>query len=197
MEIPQPLPESDLDDLTRFVHLGLALLGVMALVSGLFAGDYKRMAHLGFSYHRWLGLSFSCLLFYRLWLGFYGRQQDLFREWVPFTPARLQLVWEDMINLLRLKLPDRLTREGLAGVVEAFGLAAFAWMAASGALMFFLLEPGHKARGLLHVIKELHEAGLWFIVAFLGIHVGAVLLHALAGHPHWRRAFFLDRLDDQ
>ena len=195
MEIPKPLPESDLDDLTRLIHLGLAFLGVLALVSGLFAGDYKKMVHPAFTLHRWMGLSFSFLLFYRLWLGFYGRQQDLFREWVPFTPARLQGVWEDMINLLRLKLPDRPSRAGLAGVVEIFGLAAFTWMAASGALMFFFLTPGHKARGFLHVIKELHEAGLWFIVAFLGIHVGAVTLHALTGKPVWRRAFFLDRLD--
>lgn len=197
MEIPKPAPESDLDNLTRLIHLGLAVLGVMALVSGLFAGDYKRMAHPGFTLHSWMGLSFGFLMFYRLWLGFFGRQQDLFRDWVPFTPVRLQWVGEDIVNLLRLKLPDRASRQGLAGVVEIFGLAAFAWMAGSGVLMFFFLQPGHKARGFLHVIKELHEAGLWFIVAFLCIHVGAVILHALAGHPYWRRAFFLDRLEDQ
>jgi cytochrome b561 len=197
VETPAPLPESDLDDLTRVIHLGLAFLGVLALVTGFFADDYKRLAHPGFTLHRWLGLSFSCLLFYRLWLGFFGRQADLWREWVPYTPARLQEVGEDIANLLSLKLPDRPTHRGLAGVVEIFGVAAFAWMAASGALMFFFLESGHKARGFLHVIKELHEAGLWFMVVFLIIHVGAVLLHALGGHPYWRRAFFLDRPEDR
>ncbi|HEY9073410.1 MAG TPA: cytochrome b/b6 domain-containing protein, partial [Desulfobaccales bacterium] len=149
MEMPQPLPESDLDDLTRLIHLGLAVLGIAALVSGLFSGDYQRIAHLGFSWHRGLGISFSFLIFYRVWLGFYGRPENLFRGWVPYTPERLRWVMEDLVGLLRLKLPDRPTHGGLAGVVQIFGMAVFSWMAATGTLMFFLLEPGHKARGLM------------------------------------------------
>jgi cytochrome b561 len=197
MEIPKPLPQNDLDDLTRLIHLGLAVLGIAALVSGLFAGDYKRMAHLGFSYHRWLGISLSFLMFYRIWLGFYGRQANLFREWVPYTPERLRWILADLVGLLRLKLPDRPTHGGLAGVVQTFGLAVFSWMAATGTLMFFFLEPGRKARWSMDFVKELHEAGLWLMVIFLAIHVAAVVLHALAGDQSWRRAFFLDRLDDQ
>jgi cytochrome b len=197
MEMPQPLPESDLDDLSRLIHLGLAVLGIAALVSGLFAGDYKRMAHLGFSCHRWLGISLSLLVFYRVWLGFYGRQETLFREWVPYTPERLRWVMEDLVGLLRLKLPDRPTHGGLAGVVQTFGLAVFSWMAATGTLMFFFLEPGHKARGPMHLVKELHEACLWLMVIFLAIHVAAVILHALAGDQSWRRAFFLERRQER
>jgi cytochrome b len=192
MENPHPTGQ-ELDDLTRLIHLGLAVLGVAAWVSGLFAGDYKRMAHLGFSWHRWLGLSVSILVFYRVWLGFYGRPEDQFREWFPYTPEKIRWVVEDLINLIRLKLPDRPTHAGLAGVVQTFGLAVFAWMAVTGTWMFFFLTPGHKARGFLHLIKELHEAGLWLIAIFLGLHVGAVTLHALAGNPVWRRAFFLEK----
>jgi cytochrome b len=191
MDTPKPAA-NELDDLTRLIHLGLVILGIAAWVSGLFAGDYQRMAHLGFSVHRWLGISLSFLVFLRVWLGFYGSKAALFREWLPYTPARLRWVMEDLINLLRLKLPDRPTHGGLAGVVQFFGLAAFAWMAATGALMFFFLGPGHKARGLMHLLKELHEAGLWLIPIFLGIHLGAVTLHTLAGNPVWRRAFFLE-----
>jgi cytochrome b len=194
MENPNPVGQ-ELDDLTRLIHLGLAVLGVAAWVSGLFAGDYKRLAHLGFSWHRWLGLSLSFLVFYRVWLGFYGRPADQFREWFPYTPERIGWVFEDLINLLRLKLPDRPTHAGLAGLVQTFGLAVFAWMAVTGTWMFFFLAPGHKARGSLHFVKELHEAGLWLIPIFLGIHVGAVTLHALAGNPVWRRAFFLEKTE--
>lgn len=192
METPKPAA-SELDDLTRLIHLGLLVLGIAAWVSGLFAGDYKRMGHLGFSVHRWLGISLSILVFFRVWMGFCGSKEALFREWVPFTPARLRWVMEDLVNLLCLKLPDRPSHGGLAGVVQTFGLAVFAWMSVTGTLLFFLLEPSRKARGLIHFIKELHEAGLWLIPIFLGIHVGAVTLHALAGNPVWRRAFFLEQ----
>jgi cytochrome b561 len=51
--------------------------------------------------------------------------------------------------------------------------------------------PGHKARGVLHTIKEMHEAVIWLIPIYLGIHIGAVVLHALAGDHRWRRTFFL------
>jgi cytochrome b561 len=64
-------------------------------------------------------------------------------------------------------------------------------MAVTGSLMFFYLTPGTKAKGFLHPIKEMHEAAEWFIPVYLGIHVGAVLLHALAGDHRWGRMFFL------
>jgi cytochrome b561 len=77
--------------------------------------------------------------------------------------------------------------------VQTFGLAAFAWMAATGSLMALFLTPGRKAGGFVHAIKELHELGPWLIVAFLAIHVGAVALHTLAGKNLWRQMFFLEK----
>ena len=191
--MPDLIERSDLDHLTRIVHLGLTILGILAFLTGLTAGDYKRARHLGFSLHKWLGLSLSLLIFFRIWLGFYGSREARFRHWVPYTRERLLLVFEDLVNLLRLKLPDRSTHQGLAGLVQTFGLAVFTWMAATGTLMFLFLEPGRKAKGLMHLVKELHEAGLWLIPIFLGIHMGAVTLHALAGNDLWRRAFFLEK----
>jgi cytochrome b561 len=79
----------------------------------------------------------------------------------------------------------------LAGVVQTFGLAVFAWMALTGSMMALWLYPGQKAGGVVHAIKEMHEPGLWLILAFLVIHVSAVALHALAGDNLWRRMFFL------
>jgi cytochrome b len=183
----------ELDDLTRFIHLGLTFLGILAYLTGLFAGDYKRAYHLGFSVHKWLGISLSFFMFCRLWLGFYGSREAQFSQWVPYTRERVSMVLEDLVNLLRLKLPDRAVHQGLAGVVQTFGLAVFSWMALTGTLMFIFLEPGRRPGGALHFIKELHEAGLWLIPIFLGIHVGAVTLHALAGDDLWRQAFFLKK----
>ena len=183
----------ELDNLTRFIHLGLTFLGILAYLTGLFAGDYKRAYHLGFSVHKWLGLSLSFFMFCRLWLGFYGSRGAQFSQWVPYTRERVLMVLEDLANLLRLKLPHRAVHQGLAGVVQTFGLAVFSWMALTGTLMFLFLEPGHKARGALHALKELHEGGLWLVLIFLGLHVGAVTLHALAGDHLWKRTFFLEK----
>jgi cytochrome b len=188
----QPKP-SDLDDLTRFIHLGLTILGILALLTGLAAGDYKRAHHLGFSLHKWLGLSLAGFVFFRLWLGFYGNLEARFSQWLPYTRERWLMVLKDIVNLLRLQLPERPTHQGLAGVVQGFGLAVFSWMALTGTLLFLFLEPGRRAGGVLHFVKELHELGLWLLLLFLAIHVGAVILHALAGNPVWRRTFYLDK----
>ena len=104
-----------------------------------------------------------------------------------------RLAGEDCLNLLRLKLPERPSHQGLAGVVQTFGLAVFAWMALTGSLMALWLTPGRKAGGFVHAIKEMHELGPWLIIAFLVIHGGAVTLHALTGQNLWRKMFFLER----
>ncbi len=190
---PQPTETQNLDALTRFIHLGLAVFGLLALLAGLLAGDYKRAHHLGFSVHKWLGLTLSFFMAWRLWLGFYGPQEVRFSQWLPYTSERLKLALEDCLNLLRLRLPERSAHQGLAGVVQAFGLAVFAYMALTGSLMALWLTPGRKAGGLVYAIKEMHELGLWLIVAFLAVHGGAVLLHALTGDHRWRRTFFLEK----
>lgn len=193
VDTPHPPARQDLDEITRLIHLGLTVFGILALITGLWAGDYKRAHHLGFSLHKWLGLTLSFFMAWRIWNGFYGDDAARFSQWVPFSSERLKLVLEDALNLLRLKLPDRPTHQGVAGLVETFGLAIFAWMASTGTIMALFLMPGRKASGFMHVIKEFHELGLWLIIAFLVIHVGAVTLHALAGDHLWRKMFFLEK----
>jgi len=183
----------ELDGLTRFVHLGLMVFGVLALITGFFAGDYKHLQHVGFSFHKWFGIGLAIFLALRLWHGFSGPQEARFREWVPYTRERWLCIFEDIATLLKLQLPERPPHQGLSGLVQTFGLAAFGWMGATGTLMFFLMVPGGKARGFLHLVKEIHEAGWWLALAFLSIHGGAVILHALAKKDLWRPMFFLPR----
>lgn len=184
---------NELENIARVIHLGLTLFGILAWATGFWAGDYKRLQHLGFSTHSWLGISFTFFLILRIGYGFCGPDDYKFSKWVPYTRDRLRPVLEDIFLLLRFKLPERPMHLGLSGLVQTFGLGAFAWMAATGSLMFFYLTPGQKARGFLHLIKEMHEAAVWLILIYLGIHVGAVLLHALAGDHRWRRTFFLEK----
>jgi cytochrome b len=180
----------ELEDISRVIHLGLTVFGISAWATGFLADDYKHVQHLGFSIHSWLGIIFAFFLLLRIGNGFCGPDDQLFLRWVPFTRDKLRLVFEDLWTLIKFKLPDRPTHEGLSGLVQTFGLAAFAWMAVTGSLMFFYLTPGTKGRDFLHAIKEMHEAVMWLIPVYLGIHVGAVLLHTLAGDHRWRRMFF-------
>ncbi len=188
---PTSSEREELDGLTIFLHAGLMVLGVLAWLSGEWAGDYKKVHHLGFTIHKSFGISLSFFMILRIFYGFFGPQSIRFTHWVPYNLERLQLVWEDLRTLASLKLPDRPTHQGLAGLVETFGLAVFAWMACTGSLMYYLLLPGQKAKGMVHIIKELHEWGEGLIPIFLAIHGGAVLLHALAGDHRWRKMLFL------
>jgi cytochrome b561 len=186
----------ELDGFTRFIHLGLMVFGLLALMTGFLAEDYKHQQHLGFSFHKWFGIGLAACIALRLWHGFSSAQEARFRDWVPYTRERFLFIVEDIMTLLKFQLPERSPRQGLSGLVETFGLAAFAWMGATGALMFFLMTPGGKARGFLHLVKEMHEAGWWLALIFLCIHGGAVILHALAGQDLWRQMFFLKRRSD-
>ena len=67
-------------------------------------------------------------------------------------------------------------------MVQTFGWRSFpGWP--TGTLMFFFLHPGRKAGGLVHLLsKSCMKPASGSPPIFLGIHVGAVILHALAGH---------------
>ncbi|MBI3374503.1 MAG: cytochrome b/b6 domain-containing protein [Betaproteobacteria bacterium] len=183
------MPQLDL--VTRLIHLALAVLAVAAFISGEFAGDYKRTSHLGFDVHTWVGFALSAVIAIRMAWGFAGPGVARFSSWMPYSRARFRLVIEDLRALATLKLPQRPAHEGLAGLVQAFGLLVFAWIAITGMPLFFLIEPGMRASGAARTIKELHETGQVLIPVYLALHVGAVAMHALRGHHLWRRMFFL------
>lgn len=192
MEQPTKASTSEeLDGLTIFLHFGLMVFGVLAWLTSFGAGDYKKMEHFWFSLHRWLGAGTALFVGLRLLYGYMGPDQVRLANWASYTRERLQPVMEDLRGLLTLKLPDRPPRQGLAGLWEAFGLLVFTWMGATGFFMFLFLTPGQKARGLLRLVKELHELGEWLVPIFLAVHVAAVGLHALAGDHRWRQMVFL------
>jgi len=183
--------EGSLGFTSILVHLGLLVCGIAALISGLQAGDYKKIEHLGFTLHSWIGMSGAFFVLLRVVLGVVGPVELRFSRWVPYTRERLSSVKEDIIGLFSMRLPDRPTHVGIAGLVQALGLFVFFVIAVSGIFLFFTIEPGHKSRGLVHDVKEFHEVGLYLITLFLSMHVGAVTMHALRGHHLLRKIFFL------
>lgn len=173
------------------IHLGIMASGIAAWLTGDGADDYKRIEHAGFDLHSWVGIGLASLILIRLILGVAGPLNMRFSNWMPLTRERLGLVAEDLKGLLRLRLPDRPSHEGLAGVVQSLGLLIFTLMAVTGGLMFFLMEPGYKATGFTHDLKEVHEVGELLIPLFLSLHAGAVILHTLSGKPVWKRMLVL------
>jgi cytochrome b len=185
-------PIAPYDAPSRLIHLLLALAGLSAVVSGQFAGDYKLLSHPGFDVHEWAGLAMAAAVAVRLAWGVAGPASMRFARWLPVTSARLRVVGDDVVQMLRLRLPEHEDgHAGIAGLVQSIGLAAFAWMAVTGAVLFLWLEPGARASGWLRAVKELHEGGQAVLLGYLALHVGAVLAHALAGRPLWRRMFSL------
>jgi len=183
-----------LDFPTLALHAGITIFGLVAWMTGDWAGDYKRLSHPGFSLHRGLGICLALFILARLLYGVLGPEQVRWGRLIPLNlRAWLGSVVEDLQSLLKLELPDRPRFWGLKGVVQLFGLLVFACMALTGSLLFTYLEPGRKAHGLLYVIKEMHEIGGTLIPIFLALHLTGVLLDAFWGRKKWRRAFFLEK----
>lgn len=189
-----PEEQDKLDFTTLVLHAGITVFGLAAWLTGEWAGDYKTLTHAGFELHRFLGISLSLCILARLLYGVWGPDQVRWSALIPLDlKAWLATMTEDLQSLLKLELPDRPRFWGIKGAVQLFGLLVFSWMTLTGSLLFTYLHPGHKARGALHLLKELHEVGETLIPIFLGLHLLGVLLDALWGQKKWPRVFFLEK----
>jgi len=183
--------ETQLSSAAVLLHLGLVLFGITALFTGGLADDYKKVEYTGYTLHSWLGMGGAFFIFLRVILGLVGPRHLRFSQWAPYTRERLRLAGEDIVGLLRLRLPERPAHAGVAGLVQAFGLLGLIATASSGLLLYFILEPGYKARGFAHSIKEFHEGSILLVLLFLSLHIGAIIAHALRGRHYWRLMIFL------
>ena len=180
-----------LDVPTRVLHLGLAVSGTWAWWIGEDAGDYHKPDHSGYMLHMYVGLAFAGFLLLRLLWGFIGPKPLRFSAWFPWTRARFAYVKDDLRTLLRFSLPEPVTHRGLNSLVQSAGLVLFTWQGASGALMSMLIVPGERATGWLHAFKEVHQQGSVWIPIYLGLHVGAGILHSIKGRHIWKKMIFL------
>lgn len=188
-----PAATAPLGKPVRFWHLAMIALVLMAVITGDGAGDYKKVEHAGFFLHGTIGVTvFLALCFYFLY-SFLGPQASRLITWFPLTLNRLKQTGQDIAVLFRFKLPEHKRRQGLAGLVEFFGLMVFSWLAVTGTLMFFFMERGAKAQGIMHAVKEAHEVGTALIWVYLAVHVGAVIAHSVTGHQVWKEMFFLEK----
>ncbi len=169
----------------KVIHLGVAVFGIAAFLTGELAEDGS--ASTGYLLHAYLGLSLAAFVLVRIISGFTTTKELSFKGWSPFSRLQWGLALEDFRTLLRLGVPERDKHQGLAGLTQAFGLIVFSWMALTGTGLFFL--GGGVETDVLELIEELHEVGESLIPLYLGLHVGAVILHTLSGNPIWKKMF--------
>lgn len=167
----------------KMIHMGLAIFGVAAFLTGESAEHGANSS--GYLLHAYLGLSLATFIFLRFIGGFIGTGCMRFSGWSPFSRHQWNQAWQDLNSLIRLTIPRRNMHEGLAGLVQAFGLAIFCWMGATGCILF-LMGSGPES-SLFELVEEAHEIGEGAIPLFLALHVGAVIVHLLASEPIWKR----------
>jgi cytochrome b561 len=167
----------------RILHAGMAVFGIMAFLTGEIAENGASTR--GYFLHAYLGLSLAAFVLLRVMRGFAGAGPLRFSGWSPFSSRQWRLAWQDVNTLLKLEVPERGRHEGLSGLVQAFGLAIFGWMAMTGTVLFFLDKTAEG--GWAELVEELHEVGEAMIPVYLALHIGSVLLHSLAGRPIWQR----------
>jgi len=173
----------------KLLHGGIAVFGVTAFLTAELAEDGAGTP--GYLLHAWLGLSLAGFMLMRGLGGVAGGGPLRFSGWSPFARRQWRLARADLAALARLRMPDRGMHEGLAGLTQAFGLALFAWMGATGAGMFAL--GGGPETTMFELVEEVHELGETLIPLYLCLHAGSVVLHGLAGHPVWRRMWAVNR----
>jgi cytochrome b len=167
----------------KLIHLGVAGFGVVAFLTGEFAEG--SITSVGYLLHAYLGLSLAVFICLRLLAGA-ARQGPLrFAGWSPLSQRQWIRCREDIRSLLRGKVPERGMHEGLAGITQAFGILIFAWMGATGTVLYLLRSV--TGSGPFEAVAEVHELGEALIPLYLTLHVGSVIVHSLAGNPIWKR----------
>ena len=169
----------------QVIHLGLAIFGIAAFLTGELAEEGHNST--GFLLHAYLGLSLTTFILLRVASGLLGPAPLSFSGWSPVSRQQCSFAMQDLRCLLQLRIPERKSHQGLAGLVQAFGLFIFSWMSATGTGLF-LLRGGPEGT-LFELLEELHEVGETLIPLYLALHVGAVIVHTLAGRSIWKKMF--------
>lgn len=169
----------------KVIHLGLAFFGLAAFFTGELAEDGG--VYLGYLLHSYLGLSLASIVLIRILMGFTSSQILSFKGWSSFFKQQWKFALEDLHTLLSLKVPERDSHQGLAGLTHAFGLLVFLWMSLTGTTLF-ILGSGVES-DVFEFVEEAHEVGESLIPLFLALHLGAVLLHTFCGQAIWKRMF--------
>ena len=173
----------------KIIHIGLAVFGIIAYLTA--EGAEHSDGGFGYQLHAYLGLTLMAFIILRILHAYTGAAEMRFSSWPPFSKLQWTQAIEDAKNILQLKFPERGMHQGLAGLVQAFGLMIFAWMGVTGTALYFINESTHGT--LFEIFEETHEVGEGLIPLFLILHVGAVIAHTLTGNPNWKKMWSFNK----
>ncbi|GGF69080.1 hypothetical protein GCM10011332_24080 [Terasakiella brassicae] len=177
------------DRLTRLFHMLIAfgITTQMMLTLMMVHPKPGREANIFYNAHEYLGAFLLGVLILN-WGWTFVRQGpiSLGHLFPWFSKKRLSALKDDILThityLFRLKLPSTDEPSPLAGSIQGLGLVIATALAITGTLILVYADPNQKMTGWLHDVKEIHEAFGPLMWTYLGIHVGAGMLHQILGH---------------
>lgn len=173
----------------RILHTLLATGIVLTLLSSLVMKTPKpdqvltSLQSFGYEAHEMAGMAVFVVLALH-WIVFVSghayKGVEHFFPW--FSKTRMQTVLSDIRELLRLKVGDPEQEDYLSSAFQGLGLIVGSILAASGAVLVFGIAKNGAMSAPVHALKEFHEFWGPIMWGYLGIHVGATVLHIAFGH---------------
>ena len=190
------------DFLTRLLHLAIAIGIPVQMLTSLVMVHPKpgRLPNQWFEVHETLGLVlFGVLLTHWLWsvlrTTLITRQPLMLFPW--FSRKRLTALAQDIRatgrELIRLRLPNGEGAQPLPAAIQGLGLLLGLFLAGSGTILALGMGPDGSMNGLVHGVKEAHEAAAPLMWAYLAIHPVLGILHQFTGHGTLNRMFSFGR----
>jgi len=174
---------------TRFLHtliaLGIALEMLLSLVMRMPRPGRVVSPLQAYSYevHRILGMAVLVVLVLHWGVFAAGRAYKGIAHFFPwFSRARMQVVWAELRDILRLEIGDPEHTDDFAGAIEGIGLVVGSLLAATGAVLYFGVAPDGAMSGAVRAVREFHEFWGPVMWTYLIIHAGAAMAHVWLGH---------------
>lgn len=174
---------------TRFLHWMLALgITLQMLLTLVMRPPHPGRVHsalenLSFSAHRYLGVVVLVVVLLHWLLFISGNAHKGWGHFFPwFSRARRHAVVNDVRELMRVRVEDPEKQDSLAGAIQGLGILVGTLLAGTGMVLFLGMAVDGAMSPFVHAIAEFHSFWGPVMWGYLGLHVGAVVLHMLAGH---------------
>ncbi len=179
--------------LTRVLHFALLIVVLHQLFSSLFTEKPLPGEEMGWPLylHERAGIAgVMVLALFWGWLFARGPREPALGQLFPwFSSGRLAALFGDVAKVLRalasLRAPP-LELDALASATHGLGLLVASWMAATGALWFFVFAGGEYGRAVL----GLHRLAANLMWAYLIGHATLAVVHQALGDDIFARMFW-------
>jgi len=191
------------DKITRLLHWGIAVGIPLQLISeelmkrpkpGRIRTDEQIFF---FDMHEWVGMLLLTLIVLRLLWGVIGMGEGRLSKLFPYLTPKGRI---GILNEFRTEVPGwfrgkfaapEKNEDYIAGLVHGLGVLLILALGTSGAVMLYGMEESGQMLGVVHDMKELHEALGSVLWIYLIGHVGMAVVHQVLGHRSFQRIFWV------